>query len=217
MDREIRIVVADDHPLFRKGMIAMLSEIPGFTIAGEAETGTAAIAVVGEQRPDIVLMDLHMPEMGGILAIREIRSAFPETRILVVTMYEDDDSVFLSLRAGAHGYVLKDAQEAEFERAIRAVASGEAIFSPVIAGRVLSWFAARSRQEKGEFEQLTQREREILDELAEGHANATIARHLNISAKTVANHLSTIFAKLQVNDRGAAIVRAREAGFGTEH
>jgi DNA-binding NarL/FixJ family response regulator len=217
MDGEIRIVVADDHPLFRKGMIAMLSEVPGFTIAGEAETGTAAIAVVGEQRPDIVLMDLHMPEMGGILAIREIRAAWPDTRILVVTMYEDDDSVFLSLRAGAHGYVLKDAREAEFERAIRAVASGEAIFSPVIAGRVLSWFAARSRQEKGEFEQLTQREREILDELAEGHANATIARHLNISAKTVANHLSTIFAKLQVNDRGAAIVRAREAGFGTEH
>jgi len=216
MERTIRLVVADDHPLFRKGMIAMLNAVPGFEVVGEAETGIQAIASVHEHQPDVVLMDLHMPEMGGILAIREIRREVPDTRVLVVTMYEDDDSVFLSLRAGAHGYVLKDAREAEFERAIRAVDSGESIFSPVIAQRVLSWFAARSRQDQGEFEQLTPREREILDELAEGHANATIARHLNISAKTVANHLSTIFAKLQVSDRGQAIVRAREAGFGAD-
>jgi DNA-binding NarL/FixJ family response regulator len=135
--------------------------------------------------------------------------------ILVVTLFEDDDSVFLSLRAGAQGYVLKDAREDEFLRAIQAVAAGEAIFSPAIATRVLAWFGARERQQ-GAFPELTRREREILDELAQGHGNQTIARHLSISAKTVANHLSTIFDKLQVADRGEAIVRAREAGFGGE-
>ena len=213
---EIRVVIADDHPLFRKGMVAMLNGIPGFAVAGEAVNGAEAIDVVRLHAPDVVLMDLHMPEMGGILAIREIRREYPSTRILVVTMFEDDDSVFLSLRAGAHGYVLKDAHESEFERAIRAVASGEAIFSPAIASRVIAWFSARSREEQGDLKGLTPREREILGELAQGHSNATIARHLDVSAKTVANHLSTIFSKLQVNDRGEAIVRAREAGFGSD-
>lgn len=216
MSQPIRLAVADDHPLFRRGMVTMLSDVDQFEVVGEAATGNEAVSVVKETGPDVILMDLHMPELGGIGAIREIHLSRPETRILVVTMYEDDDSVFLSLRAGAHGYVLKDAQEEEFVRAIRAVATGEAIFSPAIATRVLSWFASKSRREPGELAQLTQREREILDELAEGHNNATIARHLSISSKTVANHLSNIFGKLQVSDRGEAIVRAREAGFGID-
>lgn len=213
MDREIRVVVADDHPLFRRGMVAMLAGAPGVAVVGEAGTGTEAVAVTRATGADVVLMDLQMPEMGGIQAIRELRRVAPEAHILVVTLFEDDDSVFLSLRAGAQGYVLKDAREEEFLRAIEAVAAGEAIFSPAIATRVLAWFGSRERRE-GVFPELTRREREILDELAQGHGNQTIARHLSISAKTVANHLSTIFDKLQVADRGEAIVRAREAGFG---
>ncbi len=216
MEPAIRIVVADDHPLFRKGMVTMLSLIPGFEVVGEAETGGEAIDRAAETGADVVLMDLQMPEMGGILAIREVRRRMPETRVLVVTLFEDDDSVFLSLRAGAQGYVLKDAHEEEFVRAIQAVAAGEAIFSPAIASRVLAWFGSRGRRQPGSFPELTRREREILDELAQGHGNQTIARHLGISAKTVANHLSTIFDKLQVADRGEAIVRAREAGFGED-
>jgi DNA-binding NarL/FixJ family response regulator len=215
MDREIRVVVADDHPLFRRGMVAMLAGAPGVAVVGEAGTGTEAVAATVATGADVVLMDLKMPEMGGIQAIRELRRVAPEAHILVVTLFEDDDSVFLSLRAGAQGYVLKDAREEEFLRAIEAVAAGEAIFSPAIATRVLAWFGSRERRE-GAFPELTRREREILDELAQGHGNATIARHLGISAKTVANHLSTIFDKLQVADRGEAIVRAREAGFGGE-
>jgi DNA-binding NarL/FixJ family response regulator len=214
MERPLRIVVADDHPLFRRGMVNMLVPVPGLEVVGEAETGRGAIEAVLEHGADVVLMDLQMPEMSGILAIQELRRRVPDVRVLVVTLFQDDDSVFLSLRAGAHGYVLKDAREEEFQRAIQAVAAGEAIFSPAIASRVLAWFASQDREEVGVLPGLTRREREILDELAQGHGNATIARHLDISPKTVANHLSTIFDKLQVASRGEAIVRAREAGFG---
>jgi DNA-binding NarL/FixJ family response regulator len=215
MEGAIRIVVADDHPLFRGGMVAMLSGVPGLTVVGEAGTGREVVEVTVATGADVVLMDLQMPEMGGIAAVRELRGRAPAVHILVVTLFQDDDSVFLSLRAGAQGYVLKDAREEEFLRAIQAVAAGEAIFSPAIASRVLAWFGSRERRE-GAFPELTRREREVLDELAQGHGNQAIARHLSISAKTVANHLSTIFEKLQVADRGAAIVRAREAGFGGE-
>lgn len=214
MSSSVRIVVADDHPLFRKGMVTLLSSEPGFAVVGEAATGVEALGVVAATTVDVVLMDLQMPEMGGIPAIQHIKAHAPAVRILVVSLFEDDDSVFLALRAGAHGYVLKDAREEELIRAIRAVAAGEAIFSPAIASRVLAWFGSRRHDDADAFADLTHREREILDELANGHGNATIARHLSISSKTVANHLSTIFAKLQVPDRGAAIVRARDAGFG---
>jgi DNA-binding NarL/FixJ family response regulator len=210
----IRLVVADDHPLFRKGIVTMLQAVGGFEVVGEAETGEKAVALTREARPDVVLMDLHMPDMGGIAATREIRAFDPSVRVLVITMLEDDDSVFLSLRAGAQGYVLKGAVEDDFIRAIRAVSAGEAIFSPAIARRVLSWFESRQLREPDELAHLTHREREILDELALGNSNAAIARHLNLSSKTVANHLSSIFGKLQVADRGEAIVRARDAGFG---
>lgn len=216
MERSIRILVADDHPLFREGMVTMLSTYPDLDVVGEAATGAEAVDVARQVTPAVVLMDLQMPEMGGVSAIRVLAAELPEIRILVVTMFQDDDSVFLALRAGAHGYVLKDARGEEFVRAIRAVAAGEAIFSPVIAKRVLSWFASRSRQEPGGISQLTPREREILDELALGRNNVSIARQLGISSKTVANHMSTIFSKLQVADRGEAIVRAREAGFGAD-
>lgn len=214
MDPTVRIVVADDHPLFRKGMVTLLSSEPGFAVVGEAATGAEAIDVVTATTVDVVLMDLQMPELGGIPAIQRLKDQAAEVRILVVTLFEDDDSVFLALRAGAHGYVLKDAREDEFIRAIRAVAAGESIFSPAIATRVLAWFRSRRHHDTDAFPGLTHREREILDELAHGHGNSMIARHLSISSKTVANHLSTIFAKLQVPDRGAAIVRARDAGFG---
>ncbi|MDQ3653905.1 MAG: response regulator transcription factor [Chloroflexota bacterium] len=214
MDASVRIVVADDHPLFRKGMVTLLSSEPGFSVVGEAATGAEAIGVVAATTVDIVLMDLQMPEMSGIPAIQQLKMQAPHVRILVITLFEDDDSVFLALRAGAHGYVLKDAREEELIRAIKAVAAGEAIFSPAIATRVLAWFGSRRHDDVDAFAGLTHREREILDELANGHGNAMIARHLSISSKTVANHLSTIFAKLQVPDRGAAIVRARDAGFG---
>ena len=140
MDGEIRVVVADDHPLFRRGMVTMLSGAPGLVVVGEAGTGAEAVAAVVESGADVVLMDLQMPEMGGIAAIRELRRVAPAAHILVVTLFEDDDSVFLSLRAGAQGYVLKDAREEEFLRAIQAVAAGEAIFSPAIASRVLAWY-----------------------------------------------------------------------------
>ncbi|CAA9563087.1 MAG: Nitrate/nitrite response regulator protein [uncultured Thermomicrobiales bacterium] len=214
MDSTVRIVVADDHPLFRKGMVTLLSSEPGFSVVGEAATGAEAIGVVAATTVDVVLMDLQMPEMGGIPAIQRLKAQAPEVRILVVTLFEDEDSVFLALRAGAHGYVLKDAWDEEFIRAIKAVAAGESIFSPAIATRVLAWFGLRRHHDADVFTGLTHREREILDELANGYGNAMIARHLGISSKTVANHLSTIFAKLQVPDRGAAIVRARDAGFG---
>jgi len=214
MDVTVRIVVADDHPMFRKGMVTLLSTEPGFVVVGEAATGAEAVSIACATLPDVVLMDLQMPEMGGIPAIQQLRECAPLVRLLVVTLFEDDDSVFLSLRAGAHGYVLKDAREDEFIRAIRAVAAGEAIFSPAIATRVLAWFGSQRHDDLREFGDLTHREREILAELAKGYANAMIARHLSISSKTVANHLSSIFAKLQVTDRGAAIVRARESGFG---
>lgn len=197
-------------------MVAMLTVVPGFQVVGEAATGTEAVATALETMADVVLMDLQMPEMGGIVAIQLLGREAPHIHILVVTLFEDDDSVFLSLRAGAHGYVLKDAREEDIVRAIHAVSAGEAIFSPAIATRVLAWFGSRNHADPGLFADLTKREREILDELAQGYGNAMIARHLNISTKTVANHLSNIFAKLRVGDRGSAIVRAREAGFGAD-
>lgn len=216
MNDRLRIVVADDHPLFRKGLVAMLATVPEFDIVGQASTGREAVAVTLETSADLVLMDLQMPEGGGLAAIRELGRHRPDARILVVSLFEDADSVFLALRAGARGYVLKDADERDLLRAIQGVVAGEAIFSPAITNRVLSWFAAPRSSQREVFPILTPREREILEEIALGHANATIARHLSLSPKTIANHVSNIFAKLQVPDRPAAIVRAREAGIGVE-
>jgi DNA-binding NarL/FixJ family response regulator len=208
----IRILIADDHPLFRKGIHTILSAIPDFDVVGEATTGQETAMVADALQPDVILMDLQMPDGSGIVATREILQQTPDARILVVTLFEDDDSVFAALRAGARGYVLKDADEEEIVRAIRAVAAGQAIFSPAVATRVLTYFAAPHREETRAFPALTEREREILHLIAQGRSNPAIAHQLSLSTKTVANHVSNIFGKLQVADRSEAIVRAREAG-----
>jgi DNA-binding NarL/FixJ family response regulator len=196
-------------------MISLLSSVPEFEVAGEAATGEEAVARAAQLRPDVVLMDLQMPEVNGIEDTRRILQESPNVRVLVVTLFEDDDSVFLALRAGARGYVLKDAGEEEMVLAIRAVGRGEATFSPAIATRVLAYFAAPQLTARPQvFPTLTDREREILDLIAQGHPNPAIARHLSLSTKTVGNYVSNIFTKLQVADRAQAIIRAREAGLG---
>lgn len=212
----LRILVAEDHPLFRKGVISLLSSIPDFEVVGEAATGEEAVARVEELQPDVVLMDLQMPGRGGIEATRELLHGSPSVRVLIVTLFEDDDSVFMALRAGARGYVLKDADEEELVRAIQAVGRGDAIFSPAVAERVLSYFAAPHPAPPQVFPTLTDREREILNLIAQGHPNPSIARQLSLSTKTVGNYVSNIFTKLQVADRAQAIIRAREAGLGRE-
>jgi DNA-binding NarL/FixJ family response regulator len=209
----VRVLLVEDHPLFRKGVVALLQAVPDVEVAGVAATGEEGVALAGELRPDVVLMDLQLPGMSGIEATRDIVAAHPEVRVLVLSLFEDEDSVFLALRAGARGYVLKDADEEELVGALRAVARGEAIFSPSIAERVLTFFAA-PRPAPKVFPALTDRERDILSLIAGGHPNPAIARTLSLSPKTVANYVSTIFAKLQVADRAEAMIRAREAGLG---
>jgi DNA-binding NarL/FixJ family response regulator len=212
----LRILIAEDHPLFRKGVISLLSSVPEFEVVGEAKTGEEAVVRAADLQPDVILMDLQMPEVNGIEATRRILQESPNIRILVVTLFEDEDSVFMALRAGARGYVLKDADEEEMILAIRAVGKGEAIFSPGIANRVLAYFAASppGGAPPKAFPTLTEREREILTFIAQGHPNPSIASELSLSTKTVGNYVSNIFTKLQVADRAQAIVRAREAGFG---
>ncbi len=211
MDR-LRLLIVDDHPLFRKGLRTLVGSVPDFALVGEATTGEEAVARGLALQPDVVLMDLQMPGGSGLEATREIVAASPTIKVLVVTLFEDDDSVFAALRAGARGYLLKDTDEEEMVRAIRAVANGEAIFGPAVAGRVLAYFAAPRREAPRHFPELTEREREILHLLAQGKNNPAIARELSLSPKTVANHVSNIFAKLQVADRAEAIIRARDAG-----
>jgi len=212
----LRIFIAEDHPLFRKGVISLLSSVPDFEVVGEATTGEEAVVRAAQLQPDVVLMDLQMPKVNGIEATRRILQESPSVRVLVVTLFEDEDSVFMALRAGARGYVLKDSDEEEMVHAIRAVGRGEAIFSPNVATRVLAYFAASSSGGASPqiFPTLTDREREILTLIAQGHPNPSIARQLSLSTKTVGNYVSNIFTKLQVADRAQAIIRAREAGLG---
>jgi DNA-binding NarL/FixJ family response regulator len=212
----LRILVAEDHPLFRRGMISLLSSVPEFEVIGEAATGEEAVERAAQLQPDVILMDLHMPQVNGIEATRRILQESPSVRILVVTLFEDEDSVFMALRAGARGYVLKDADEEVVVHAIRAVGRGEAIFSPAVASRVLAYFAASppGGTPPQAFPTLTDREREILNLIAQGHPNPSIARQLHLSTKTVGNYVSNIFTKLRVADRTQAIIRAREAGLG---
>jgi DNA-binding NarL/FixJ family response regulator len=209
----IQVLIADDHPLFRKGLRTVLESLPDTVVAGEATTGREAVDLALALQPDVILMDLQMPEGGGLAAIRELAGQQPEARILVVTLFEDDESVFTALKAGARGYILKDADEDEMIRAIKAVAQGEAIFSPAIATRLMDYFSAtQTSPQAGAFPDLTDREREILALIARGRSNAEIAEELTISLKTVRNHASNIFNKLQVADRTQAALRAREAG-----
>jgi DNA-binding NarL/FixJ family response regulator len=211
----LRIAIADDHPLVRSGLRALLMAVEDLEVVGEAATGEEAVALAASLHPDVIVMDLRMPGINGIEATRRIVQANPQIRILVVTLFEDDDSVFAALRAGARGYILKDANEVEVLRAIRAVSSGDAIFSAAIAQRLIDFFAApRPAQAALPFPDLTDREREILTLIAQGHRNAEIAQSLVITTKTVRNYISSIFSKLQVADRAQAIIRAREAGLG---
>jgi DNA-binding NarL/FixJ family response regulator len=209
----LRILIADDHPLFRKGMRTLLMATADTEVIGEATTGQEVIELAAALQPDVILMDLQMPGVNGIEATRQILQDSPNIRILVVTLFEDDASVFTALRAGARGYILKDAKEDEILRAIRAVGSGEAIFSPAIATRLMEFFATpRPSASKEIFPTLTDREREILQLIARGSTNHDIARQLVLSVKTVNNYVSNIFSKLQVTDRAQAIIRARDAG-----
>lgn len=212
-EKKIRILIVDDHPLFRKGLMAMLESEPKIEVIGEAASGTEAVDLVKTTIPDVVLMDLQMPGGGGIESTRQIRDGMPSVKVLVLTLFEDNESVFMSLRAGASGYILKDADEEEVFRAILAVANGEAIFSPSIASRVLNYFSNKHISAAKEiFPMLTEREREILHFLAKGNSNSAIARELHLSVKTVSNYVSNIFIKLQVADRTEAVLRAKEAG-----
>ena len=209
----IRILLVDDHPLVRGGLRALLASEPAISVVGEATDGGEAISRALELEPDVILMDLYMSEMNGIEATRQILRAQPRIGIIALTMLEDDDTVFAAMRAGARGYVLKGADEAEVLRAVYAVAHGEAIFSPAIAGRLIQFFAnVRPVQPAHLFPELTEREREILGMIAHGKSNAQIATELTLSPKTVSNHVSNIFAKLQVVDRAQAVLRAQQAG-----
>lgn len=214
----LRVVLADDHPVVRGGLRALLDTIDGFEVVGEAADGAAAVREVQLTRPDVVLMDVRMPGVGGVEAARRIRDATPETAVLMLTMYDDDATVFTAMQAGARGYLLKGAEQEEIVAAIRAVASGQAIFGPGVAAQVLGYFATpptgRATAEAAPFPELTDRERDILDLLAAGRRTAAIADDLHLSPKTVSNHLTSVFAKLEVADRAAAIIRAREQGLG---
>jgi DNA-binding NarL/FixJ family response regulator len=208
----LTVLIADDHPMFRFGVRARLSAEADFAIVGEAATGEEAVDLAVKLAPDVVLMDLNLPEMNGIEATRRIREIAPAVAVLVVTMF-DDESVFAAMRAGARGYLLKDADAEEMVRAIRAVAHGEAIFSPAVAQRLQSYFASPPPSVPTPvFPELTDREREVLALLAEGYTNQAIAQRLFLSPKTVRNYVSNIFSKLQVADRAEATLRARQAG-----
>jgi DNA-binding NarL/FixJ family response regulator len=215
MEEPLRVLVVDDHPVFRFGLRTLLAALSDVRVAGEAATGREAVEAAAGLQPDVVVMDLHLPELNGIEATRKIVETSPHIAVLVLTMFEDDESVFSAIRAGARGYLLKSAGQVEITRAVRAVGQGEAIFGPAVARRMIKFFAnAPSEQAADALPELTGREREVLALIAAGESNAGIARRLVISAKTVRNHVSNIFSKLHVADRAQAIVRARQAGLG---
>lgn len=216
MDAQIRILIADDHPVFRFGLSALLEAEDDTQVIGEATNGREAVSLAAELKPDVILMDLNMPDLSGLDATRQILMVNPEIGILVITMF-DDDSVFAAMRAGAKGYILKGAEGEETLRAIRAVANGEAIFSPTIARRMMQFLTQPpTATPDTPFPELTAREYEVLTLIAEGLTNSAIAERLVISPKTVRNHVSNTFSKLQVADRAEAIIRAREAGLGKD-
>jgi len=215
MTTPIRVLIADDHPLFRDGLRALLNSIPQTEMVGEAADGEEALRQAAKLRPDVILMDIQMPGLNGVDATKRILRANPDIGIIVLTMFEDDDSVFAALRAGARGYILKGADQTEILRAIGAAVRGEALFGAPIAKRLMRFFSAPGPSLSAQaFPELTEREREVLELIAQGHNNAEIAEQFVLSPRTVRNHISSIFSKLQVTDRARAIVLAREAGLG---
>lgn len=208
----IRVLVADDHPLFRAGLCSALTAAD-LDVVAAAETGAEAVALAAEHQPDVAVMDVHMPDVDGIAATRRVVAESPHIGVLVLTMFDEDENVFQAMRAGARGYLLKGAGQEDIVRAVRAVAAGDAIFGPAVARRLMAFFAP-GRSTALPFGELTAREREILELVAQGRSNPDIAKTLYVSPKTVRNHVSNVFAKLQVTDRAQAIVRAHEAGLG---
>jgi DNA-binding NarL/FixJ family response regulator len=217
VESTIRILIADDHAVVREGLRAMLGSELDMEVVGEAATGKEVVERATELRPDVILMDIQMPDVNGIEATRRILESNANVGVVVLTMFEDDDSVFSAMRSGARSYVLKGAPPSEILKVLRAVAEGEAHFGPEIARRLMNFFSAPQPPSPEEiFPELTTREVEILDLIAQGHSNAKISARLYLSPKTVGNHISHIFTKLQVADRAHAIIRAREAGLGRE-
>ena len=214
MSEPIRVLVADDHPIFRDGLAMLLTTVDGLEVVGTAADGAEAAEAALRLLPDVVVMDVQMPKLNGVEATRKVVAEAPEIGILVLTMSEDDGTVFAAVRAGARGYLVKGAEQEEIVRAITTVASGGAVFGATLALRIAEFFAAGPVVPTEAFPQLTAREREILDLIAAGRSNQQIAAALYLSPKTVRNNVSNVFAKLQVADRAEAIVRAREAGLG---
>src|SRR5215218_193849 len=215
MEDTVRVLIADDHPLFREGMRGRLDRVADIAVVGEATSGEEAVELAKKLEPHVVLMDIKMPGLNGIEATREILRASPHVGVLMLTMFEDDDSVFAAMRAGAKGYLLKDSGGEGVVYAIRAVTSGEAVFGPGVAERIIGFFSApRPAAPQRAFPELTEREEEVLSLVAQGKSNQEISRQLFVSLKTVRNHVSNILLKLQVADRAQAVIRAREAGMG---
>jgi DNA-binding NarL/FixJ family response regulator len=209
----LRVVIADDHGIVREGLGALLSAHVGYELVGTAATGAEAVRAAVTLHPDVLVMDIQMPGGTGIEAAREISRVAPDVAVLMLTMFDDDESVFAAMRAGARGYVLKGAAPDNVIRAIAAVAAGEAIFGPGIASRALAYLS-QPRTDRTAFPELTPREREVLELIAAGLGNAAIAHRLGLAPATVGNHITSIFAKLQVASRAEAIIRARSAGLG---
>jgi len=216
-DAPIRVAVADDHPMFRAGLRTLVEESPTLEFVGAASDGDEAIAVCAQHHPDVILMDIHMPGTSGVEATRRVLADHPDIRVLMLTMLEDDTSVFAAMRAGARGYVLKGAAPNDIIRAVTAVAAGEAIFSPALATRMAHFFTAGRSGDPHPFPALSSRERDVLGLIASGRSNTEIAARLGLSEKTVRNNVSAIFSKLRVADRSAAIVHARQAGLGSDN
>ncbi len=212
---KIRVLIAEDSAPFRQGLRDLLRSVDDLEVVGEATTGEETVQRANQLQPDVILMDLRMPGIHGIEATRQITYTSPHVSILILTMFEDDESVFSAIRAGARGYLLKGALKVEIVRAIRGVASGEAIFGATIARRLMQYFSApRPAAYAQAFPELSERERQVLELMAQHYTNVEIAKQLSLAPKTVRNHVSNIFAKLQVADRAQAIIRARDAGFG---
>ncbi len=217
MEDTVRVLIADDHPLFREGMRGRLDRVADVAVVGEAASGDEAVELAHQLEPHVILMDIKMPGLNGIEATRKNQQASPQIGVLVLTMFEDDDSVFAAMRAGAKGYLLKDSGGEGVVHAIRAVASGEAVFGPGVAERIMGFFSApRAAAPQRAFPELTEREEEVLSLVAQGKGNREIARQLFVSLKTVRNHVSNILLKLQVADRAQAVIRARDAGMGRD-